>query len=255
VRWFLATERQALGGANGPVVIAVSRALAARMRSIYPAVGGRLVVVHNGADTARFHRLPWTAAGVERRRELGLEGAYVGLLLAHEPVLKGVEAAIRALAEAAVRDLSPAFHLLVAKNTMPRRLRALAARLGVAGRLAVVGRVDEVRPWLAAADVLVHPTWYDPCSLACLEALAMEVPVITTPWNGVRELMGRHGGIVLEEAGNPEALAVAIRVLADPALRAMTAEDARAVALRHPMAARLDEVLDVCHGVGPGAAA
>ena len=41
--------------------------------------------------------------------------------------------------------------------------------------------------------------------LVCLEALAMRLPVITTPINGVREVMGQRGGIVGVEAGrNPD---------------------------------------------------
>ena len=52
----------------------------------------------------------------------------------------------------------------------------------------------------------------------------MGLPVITTPRNGVREVMGQRGGIVIEEPGNAEALATAIRVLADDELRAFTSE-------------------------------
>ena len=31
-----------------------------------------------------------------------------------------------------------------------------------------------------AADFLVHPTFYDPCSLVVLKALACGLPIITT---------------------------------------------------------------------------
>ena len=52
---------------------------------------------------------------------------------------------------------------------------------------------------------------------------------------------------MLEEAGQrPESVAVALRVLADPALRAQTAEDARLIAEAHPVETALDRVLDVC---------
>ncbi|MHC5012422.1 MAG: glycosyltransferase, partial [Planctomycetota bacterium] len=107
---------------------------------------------------------------------------------------------------------------------------------------------------LAAADILVHPTWYDPCSLVCLEALAMGLPVLTTPANGVRELMGQRGGFAVEDVGSPAAVGLGIRVLGDRALRAVTADDARYVALKHPMTTALDRVLDVCRrAVGPAA--
>ena len=153
---------------------------------------------------------------------------------------------MRALDETAVRELDPPFHLWVAGGRPPARLRRLAARLGVASAVSWLGDTADARPLYAAADVLLHPTWYDPCSLVCLEALAMALPVITTPPNGVRDIMGHRGGIVVEEPGNAEALAVALRVLADEHMRAATAEDARYIAERNREVTRLDRVLEIC---------
>jgi len=42
---------------------------------------------------------------------------------------------------------------------------------------------------LPGAAALFHPTRYDACSLACLEALGAGVPVVTTPDNGLAELV------------------------------------------------------------------
>lgn len=51
---------------------------------------------------------------------------------------------------------------------------------------------------LAAADVFVFPTLYDPSSNACIEALAAGRPVITTSQNGAAELIeeGVNGNVV-----------------------------------------------------------
>ncbi len=50
----------------------------------------------------------------------------------------------------------------------------------------------------AAADVFVLPTYYDPFSNACLEALAAGLPVVTTTANGCSEIIkeGKHGSAV-----------------------------------------------------------
>ena len=45
-----------------------------------------------------------------------------------------------------------------------------------------------------AADFLVHPTFYDPCSLVALEALACGLPVITTRYNGAERTADAAGG-------------------------------------------------------------
>ena len=43
---------------------------------------------------------------------------------------------------------------------------------------------------LRAGDLLLHPTRYDACSLVCLEAAGLGVPVVTTAANGLSELIG-----------------------------------------------------------------
>ena len=49
--------------------------------------------------------------------------------------------------------------------------------------------VPKMRNAYFAADFLVHPTFYDPCSLVVLEALACGLPIITTRYNGASELL------------------------------------------------------------------
>ena len=43
-----------------------------------------------------------------------------------------------------------------------------------------VGPVEDTLPYYAAADIYVHPTIYDTCSLVVLEAAACGLPVVTT---------------------------------------------------------------------------
>jgi len=244
--FFLRAEEALLGGEEGPAVIAVSDMLRARVKARYPAALARTTTVVNGVDVERFERAPFAAAGAALRTSLGLEAPLVGLLLAHQPVLKGAETAIRALADPRVLALARAFALLVVGGRLPPRLRRLARRLGVADRLRTHAALEDPRPLYAAVDLLVHPTFHDPCSLVCLEALAMGLPVITTPQNGVHEIMGRRGGIVIEAPDDVEALATAIAVLAEDEMRAFTAEDARYLAMRNRERTRLDHVLDIC---------
>ena len=248
--WFRVVEASLLGSERGPLVIAVSEGLRQRIVRHFPACAHRIVTVVNGVDAAHYDPQTFAEQREAARRDAGIADRYVGLLLAHNLVLKGVETALLAMRESAVGELDPPFTLLVAGGHLPRRLRALVRR----ERLPVreLGPVDDPRTAYAMADVLVHPTWYDPCSLVCLEALAMGLPVITTPINGVREVMGQRGGIVVEAPGDPEAVAVALRVLSDPQLRAATADDARYLALRNRQTTRLDRVLDLCRNVQHG---
>ena len=251
--FLLECERALLDGPTGPRVVALSHAFAARLARVYPAARRRATVVPNGVDVERFDPAPFAAGRDATRREMDLEGRYVGLLLAHEPWLKGLSTVLAAMARPEVANLRPAFHLVVAGRRGGEDVRRAARRTGVLDRVRVAGPVEDPRPLYAAADVLAQPTWHDPCSLVSLEALAMGIPVVTTARNGVSELMGRRGGIVVEHPGSVEGVAVALGVLADERLRKDTGEDARWIARRTRLSTRLDQVLDVCRG-GPSLA-
>lgn len=245
--FFQQAEAALLGGSQGPLVICVSQQLAERVKQRYPPAAGRVFTVPNGVDSEAFTREAHLEAGRQWRARLQLpQDALLLLLLANDPVLKGAAAALELLAHPITLGLGRPVHLLLAGARFPRALSRRARRLGVRARLHTPGPVADPRPLYAAADLLVHPTWYDPCSLVCLEALSMSLPVITTPPNGVRELMGQRGGIVVEAPGDPEALAAAVRVLADDSLRAFTRDDARYVALKNREVTRLDRILELC---------
>ena len=104
----------------------------------------------------------------------------------------------------------------------------LAEDLGCADRFLFPGAAPNVVPLYGAADVYVQPTWYDPCSLVVLEALAAGLPVITTRFNGASELMqdGRDG-YVLESPAQTDNLADCMERLLDPDRRRPMREAAR----------------------------
>jgi UDP-glucose:(heptosyl)LPS alpha-1,3-glucosyltransferase len=64
--------------------------------------------------------------------------------------------------------------------------------------------------FLAAADLFILPTLYDPFSNVCLEAMACGTPVITTANNGASEIIdqGRTGFIL--KTSNPRELSTLI---------------------------------------------
>ena len=79
-----------------------------------------------------------------------------------------------------------------------------------------------------ASDFLIHPTFYDPCSLVVLEALTCGLPVITTRCNGASELLQPpREGYVVEDPHDHERLAWCMGQLLDPVRRAECGQAAR----------------------------
>lgn len=97
------------------------------------------------------------------------------------------------------------------------------------------GWVDDVRPWLLAADILVFPSYREGFPNVVLEAGAMGLPAVVTDINGSREIItdGVNGLIVPPATVAPLAEAVArLLTLPSPALAEM-ARAARLNVRRH----------------------
>ena len=111
---------------------------------------------------------------------------------------------------------------ILGEGTERGDLEQLCDELGVAGRVALVGRVADVDSWLARAAVVVQPSRFEGFPNALLEAMGMGAAVISADCpSGPSELIenGVNGQLVpVEDVG---ALAAALRqLLADPDMRA-----------------------------------
>ncbi len=218
---------------DGRLIVALSQMVADHMRRYHRAGDDQLRLIYNGVDTQRFQP---DAAGELRettRRELGLrDDQLLVLIVAHNFRLKGVPALLQAIG--ALRSEGVAAHLAVVGGKRLRPYQNLARRVGAAGAVSFLGPKSNVAPYYAAADVYAQPTFYDPCSLVLLEALACGLPVITSQYNGAGELIedGEQGFIVPDPA-DWRTLAARIGELAEPGRRLAAGKSARRLAEEH----------------------
>ncbi len=111
---------------------------------------------------------------------------FVGRLV----VEKGVQVLLAALNR--LQHLYPAARLVVAgAGPYAGELQALAASLGLAGRVEFTGFVSEEarNQLLARARVAVFPSLYEPFGIVALEAMAAGVPVIVSRTGGLAEVV------------------------------------------------------------------
>lgn len=84
----------------------------------------------------------------------------------------------------------------------PETLSAISSNI----HIEAVGRQNDVRPWLAASDVLVFPSYREGFPNVVIEAGAMGLPSVVTDINGSREIiMDGENGIIIPPR-NAEAL-------------------------------------------------
>ncbi len=183
-------------------VVAVSRALAGEAAALgVPAEKIRLV--RNGVDGDRFRvgdRPGARAAlGLAAERRLVL---YVGHLKENKGVLD-LAAAMAAVADA---DLA-----VVGGGDAAGRLEAALAPLGERARMLGERPHDDVPMWMAAADLVVLPSWNEGTPNVVIEALACGRRVVATRVGGIPDLITSPLLGELVPPRSPDALAEAIR--------------------------------------------
>jgi glycosyltransferase involved in cell wall biosynthesis len=123
----------------------------------------------------------------------------------------------------------PSHAVLLVAGDGPNRsaLEAQHARLGLGDRVRLLGNRSDVPRLLAAADVATLASDWEGLPVFVLEAMAAGRPVVATAVDGLTEVLGDGGGLLVPP-GAPDELAVALEsILLDVAARAGAGEAAR----------------------------
>jgi glycosyltransferase involved in cell wall biosynthesis len=110
-----------------------------------------------------------------------------------------------------------------------------AQRLGVASQISFHGAVgqDEIHAMYASASIFCLPSFAEGVPGVLMEALAMELPVVTTRITGIAELVDDgHSGLLVSPSRSDELADALERLLTDPSLRKEMGLRAREKVLR-----------------------
>jgi UDP-glucose:(heptosyl)LPS alpha-1,3-glucosyltransferase len=228
---FARLERKQYLGPHRPLVVVNSRMVRRHFEQFYGIGPESVRVVHSAIDPLRFAAEDRIKRRQEERDRWGVRpGDPVGLFVATNYRLKGLAPLLKA---AALVPRERSLRLAVVGHPNFARYRRLAERLGVADRVLFLGHRTDPRDAYFAADFLAHPTFYDPCSLVVLEALACGLPVITSRYNGSAELLDPPAaGLVIDDPHDAPGLAAALARMADPGYRTAAALAARQAGTR-----------------------
>ncbi len=220
LEWWLAN--------TADVVITCSQAMREEVRDLFGRSDSQ--VIPNGISRAGWQR---PNGSVARMRQAH---APQGPLIAYTGRVeweKGVQVLLEAMPR--VRAERPDVRLVVAgRGSYLPDLESQARRLGIDDVTSFLGWVSEqdLRALVAAADVAVAPSLYEPFGLVALEASALGTPVIVSDTGGLSEFAAAGDCATAVPPGDPDRLASAIiGDLADPAAardRAGRAADALA---------------------------
>jgi len=172
----------------------------------------KILVVSNGVDPARFHRIDRHTA----RSRLGLAAdapvlISVGALVER----KGFHRVLECLP--ALRQRFPGLRYLIVGGSGPEgdwgaRLRRAVIDLGLQDCATFLGALspDELKVPLSAADVFVLATRNEGWANVFLEAMACGLPVVTTDVGGNAEAVANRNLGILVPFGEPDRLTQAL---------------------------------------------
>ena len=155
-------------------------------------VGVKARSIHNPIDWDRFVK----AKGSHVKERLGVKGfmVFTAARLAH---VKGLETLIKAVPHI-LKEKPDVFFILAGDGPLRKDLEKLAEELHVERHVIFLGFRDDVERFMAACDVVVLPSVYEPFGMPIAEAGACRKPIIVSNVGGLPEIVkdGATGFIV-----------------------------------------------------------
>jgi glycosyltransferase involved in cell wall biosynthesis len=221
-------------------VIAISQAVADVL--VTSGVSGdRIRVIHSGIPLE-------TARGVSRlgiRGRLGLHSdtriaANVAALVRHKDHETLLGAAKHLVAS------RPDLHWVIAgEGELRATIESRIEGLGLAGRVHLLGQVEEPTRLIADSDLFVMSSRQEGLGTSVLDAMALGIPVASTSAGGLPEML-RNGAGLMTPPEDPIALAGSVvRILEEPGLRAQMIASARVEVLRFSALRMAEEMRSV----------
>ena len=234
--------------------VAVSQYVVEQLVGHYGIDDSRVTLIPNAAEMPQVdakQRASWRA---EVRHSFDVpQEKLVFLFAALNPRLKGSRSLLHAVRR--LKDRGQDLTLLMAGRIEYDQQR-LAAQLDIRDRVRFVGSTNRMVRLYSAADVTVHPTFYDPASKVVIESLMMGVPAITTTYNGASDhVIGSDHeprGRVVENPTAIDDLAQAMAEMANPDERQRCAGATDGLAETLSMARHVDQLEAVLAAAAEG---
>lgn len=205
----------------------------------------KLMVIQNGIV---LPPLPSPELRIDARRRLGaIDDEFALLVVGRLVPIKNARLAVEAMKHVAPRVRERLRMYVIGGGEQEEFLRALARSEGVADRVHFMGHRDDAVDLLYGGDALYMPSHIEGMPLAVLEAMSVGLPVISTPWPGISDLLheGEFGTIVSDWEPQTSAAALGAAVASRDVLAGI-AERAQVFARAHyaiERVARLHEAL------------
>ena len=240
------------------LVLAISDVIHRNVLETTPMSPERVVTLRDAIDAAVY--APSPGRGSRVRDEFGYTNGniVVGFVGRFSPG-KGHEELLEAAAE--VVRAKPNVRFLVAgeasagEEVYEKEIRRLSSVLGLDGVVTFAGFRRDIPDVMASFDILAFPSHAESFGVVLIEAMAMELPVVSTNCDGVVDIVVEgETGLYVHPRASAELSAALIRLINDPPLRKRFGEAGRKRVLelfdRRGQIHRLEEIYAAVLGAG-----
>lgn len=199
---------------NAQHLIAVSQATCSEVEQW---AGRSCSIIGHGVNTQLFQ--PNSTLRKQIRQELDLsQNVPVLISVAALEERKGMQWVIQAM-PVILENIPDIHYIIVGEGPYRNTLISIVANLHLEARVHFVGVQLEVLPYLCAADIVMILSRGEASSISLLEALACELPAVTSSCPPFNELIREAWGILIDETDLQQVASAVLYLVNNPASR------------------------------------
>lgn len=169
-------------------IIAVSEALAEKLRAFRPRYGEKIIAIHNLIDIAGVREKSLETPSICFPKD-----CFNLVSCGRLSPAKGMDLAVHACARLVQRGHTRIHWWIVGGGPEERALRELIREKGLEDYVTLLGMQSNPYPYIRQADLYVQPSRFEAFGLTILEAMVLGKPVLSTETDGGREII--HSGL------------------------------------------------------------
>ncbi len=164
----------------------------------------KIKVIPNGVEYKEMEKdfLNWEKQKLSFAKKLNLDPKnFHFLFIGNDYKRKGLKLLLKALSH--IRDKN--FHLsVIGKDKKINKYISFAKKHKIDKKVSFFGPRKDTLKFFMLSDCFILPTLYDPFANVVIEALAMGVFVITSKYNGAKQIITNENGFVLDPLNTDE---------------------------------------------------
>jgi len=197
-RTLLSMEKKAFEAENLKVLFTNSHMVRHEILETYSTSPEKIAVVHNGVEWKAWQSV--FEHSFDQKKNDTFQLLFVGNGYKRKGLLFLLQGLVRLKKE-------PFILTVIGKDKNPSYFEEWAAQHGLKEKIRFLGPQKHVLPFYQKADALAIPSVYDPFANVTVEALAMGLYVVSSSYNGGKEVLTESSGTVIEALTSPESVA------------------------------------------------